>query len=156
MPITVGDVETPAGTLKLTATSSNTTLIPVANIVFGGTGTDRTVNVTPTLNKFGTAIITVKVADASNGTATQTFQVTVDSVNDAPTIKPIADVTIDEDKTTAALAVTTNDVDHPLAGLIVTATSSNESLLPNNDPTRIALGGSAGNRTLTLKPRPTR
>ncbi len=153
LAITIGDVETPAATLKITATSSNTALIPVANLVFGGTGEDRTVTVTPAANKFGTAMITVKVTDANNGVTTQTFQVTVDPVNDAPTITPIADVAIDEDKTTSALSVKINDVDHALAGLTVTATSSNEDLVPD-DPARIVLGGSAGSRTLKLIPLP--
>ncbi len=153
LAITIGDVETPAANLKLTATSSNTALIPVANVVFSGAGADRTVTVTPAKDKFGTAIITLKVTDASYGTATQTFQVTVDPVNDAPRIAPIADVAINEDKTTVALAVTISDVDDALAGLVVTATSSNADLVPN-DPARIVLGGSTGSRTLTLKPLP--
>src|SRR5690606_11310687 len=40
--ITVGDAETPAGDLVVTASSSNTTLVPVANIVIGGSGANRT------------------------------------------------------------------------------------------------------------------
>ena len=41
----VGDVETPAGSLILTATSSNTAVVPLANISFGGSGANRTVTI---------------------------------------------------------------------------------------------------------------
>jgi VCBS repeat-containing protein len=48
LTVTVGDVETAAGSLALIAASSNMTLVPVANIVFGGSGPGRTVTITPT------------------------------------------------------------------------------------------------------------
>lgn len=157
LTITVGDVETAPGLLKLTATSSNTKLVPVANVVFGGTGENRTVTVTPAANLFGTATITVKVTDANNGFSQQTFVVTVDPINDAPpTITNIADVAIDEDKTTAAIAFKVDDVDDKLVNLnalTVKATSSNTDLVPD-DPANIVLGGSAGNRTIKLVPLP--
>ena len=50
---TVGDVETAAGSLTVSGTSSNTTLVPNANIVFGGSGANRTVTVTPAANQTG-------------------------------------------------------------------------------------------------------
>ena len=62
---TVGDAETPAGSLTLTRTSSNTALVPVANIVFGGSGANRTVTVTPAANQSGTTTIRITVSDGS-------------------------------------------------------------------------------------------
>ena len=41
----VGDVETPAGSLTLSATSSNTAVVPLANISFGGSGANRTITI---------------------------------------------------------------------------------------------------------------
>ena len=41
----VADVETPAGSLILTATSSNTAVVPLGNISFGGSGANRTVTI---------------------------------------------------------------------------------------------------------------
>jgi hypothetical protein len=47
LSFTISDPETPAANLVLGASSSNTTLIPDANIVFGGEGANRTVTITP-------------------------------------------------------------------------------------------------------------
>ena len=62
--------------LTLSATSSNTTLVPNANFVFGGSGTSRTVKVTPASGKTGTTTITVRVSDGTITTST-TFTLSV-------------------------------------------------------------------------------
>jgi hypothetical protein len=62
--------------LTVTASSSNTTLIPNSNIVVSGTGTSRTMTVTPVANQTGTATITVTGGDGTS-TASDTFVVTV-------------------------------------------------------------------------------
>ncbi len=80
---TIGDVETPAANLTLTATSSNATLLPVANIVFGGSGANRTVRLTPAANQTGTSTVTVTVSDGTT-TATDTLLLTVNSVPSTP------------------------------------------------------------------------
>jgi len=88
----VGDLETAAGSLAVTGSSSNTALVPNANIVFGGSGANRTVTVTPAANQNGTATITVTVSDGTL-TASDTFVLTVNAVNDAPTISDISSQT---------------------------------------------------------------
>jgi formylglycine-generating enzyme required for sulfatase activity len=75
---TVGDAQTAASSLTLSGSSSNTTLVPNANIVFGGSGANRTVTVTPASSQTGTATITVTVSDSSL-TASDTFLLTVNS-----------------------------------------------------------------------------
>ncbi|MBI4325065.1 MAG: VCBS repeat-containing protein [Chloroflexi bacterium] len=80
IPFTVGDAETPAANLLLSKTSSNPTLVPVNNIVFGGSGTNRTVTVTPATGMTGTAQITLTVRDTEGLTATSAFQMTVTTV----------------------------------------------------------------------------
>jgi endonuclease/exonuclease/phosphatase family metal-dependent hydrolase len=62
--------------LTVTASSSNTALVPNSNIVVSGTGTSRTVTVTPVANQTGTATITVTGGDGTS-TASDTFVVTV-------------------------------------------------------------------------------
>jgi hypothetical protein len=73
---TVGDVETPAASLIVTATSSNTTLVPDGNITLGGSGADRTINIMPASNQSGTPTITVTVDDGTD-TDSDTFLLTV-------------------------------------------------------------------------------
>jgi large repetitive protein len=76
LSFTIGDVETAAASLTLSATSSNLTLVPTANIVFGGSGSARTVSVTPAANQTGTATIALTVSDGVL-TASDAFVLTV-------------------------------------------------------------------------------
>ena len=73
----VGDAETPAGSLVVTVTSSNPSLLPPSGLVLGGTGTDRTLALFPARKKSGTAVITLTVTDADGLAATTSFVVTV-------------------------------------------------------------------------------
>jgi len=78
---TVGDAETPASSLALSATSSNPTVVPASNIAFGGSGANRTVTVTPASGATGTATVTVTVSDGILA-ASDSFVVTVAGVPD--------------------------------------------------------------------------
>ncbi|MFN8010977.1 MAG: putative Ig domain-containing protein [Holophagaceae bacterium] len=77
IPFTVGDAETPAASLTLGAASTNTALIPVGNITFGGSGANRTVTVTPAAGQSGSSTLTITVSDGNGGTASDTFVVSV-------------------------------------------------------------------------------
>jgi VCBS repeat-containing protein len=79
----IGDAETAAGSLTVTGSSSNQALVPDANIVFGGSGANRTVIITPAANQNGSATITITVSDGITSTS-DTFVLTMSSVNDAP------------------------------------------------------------------------
>src|SRR5205823_3033154 len=106
---TVGDAQTAAGSLILSSTSSNPALIPVANIVFGGSGANRTVTVTPALNQTGTATITVTVSDGSL-TASKSFVLTVNApANTAPTNPIIPVLPTSQNTATAPTAPTLGD-----------------------------------------------
>ena len=145
---TVGDVETAAGSLTVTGTSGNTTLVPNANVVIGGSGANRTVTVSPAANQNGTATITLTVSDG--GAQSQvSFNVVVAAVNDAPTITAVADQSINEDNPTGAIDFTVGDVDNVAGDLTVTGTSSNTTLVPNAN---VVIGGSGANRTVTVSP----
>jgi hypothetical protein len=73
---TIGDATIPADSLVLTASSSNPTLVPNSNIVFGGSGSNRTVNVTVAAGQGGTATITINV-DNGQAVSSDSFDVTV-------------------------------------------------------------------------------
>jgi hypothetical protein len=73
---TIGDAESPATDLILSAVSENPALVPNVNVVFGGSGSNRTVSVTPSTDRIGVAPITVRVSDGTNS-ASSTFGVMV-------------------------------------------------------------------------------
>ena len=112
LAFTVGDAQTAAGSLTVTASSSNPTLIPVANLSLGGGGASRTVGVTPVANQNGAATITLTVADAEGLTAGTSFTVTVSAVNDLPAISALADVTTAAGTATAARPFTAVSYTH--------------------------------------------
>ncbi len=145
---TVSDAETASGNLAVSATSSNPTLVPNANIALGGSGSSRTLTITPAANQSGTATITVSVSDGMQ-TASTSFALTVNAVNDAPTISVIPNVTIAANTSSGPLPFTVGDLETPAGNLTLLASSSNPTLLPN---TGIVLGGSGANRTVTLTP----
>ena len=145
---TVGDVETAAAALTLSALSSNTALVPVANIVFGGAGANRTVTLMPAANQSGTATITIAVSDGV-ASATSAFVLTVDGVNDVPTMSPIADQATNVGVATGAIPFTVADVETAAGSLSVSGASTNTTLVPNAN---IIFGGSGASRTVTVTP----
>ncbi|HWH69516.1 MAG TPA: hypothetical protein VNT26_09040, partial [Candidatus Sulfotelmatobacter sp.] len=68
LPFTVGDLESPAAALTVSGTSANPLLVPSdsAHLLFGGSGSNRTVTVTPAPGQTGVAPITVSVSDGVN------------------------------------------------------------------------------------------
>jgi hypothetical protein len=86
LAFTVGDRETPAASLTVAANSSNPVLLPNSNIVLAGTGTNRSVTLTPAAGQTGTATVALTVCDTSLCT-TASFQLTV---NPLPTVALIA------------------------------------------------------------------
>lgn len=70
---TVGDTETAAGSLNVTAASSNPSLIPVGNIALAGADAARTVTLTPVAGQAGTALITLTVTDGGGRSASVSF-----------------------------------------------------------------------------------
>ncbi len=66
------------------ATSSNTTLVPNANLVVTGSGGSRNLQITPAASQSGLTTITVTVTATNGRTAIDTFDLTVNAVNDPP------------------------------------------------------------------------
>lgn len=92
IPFSVGEAGNQAG-LSLLATSANQALVPNGNLVFGGSGSDRTVTITPAANQNGTAPITLTVRSDS-GTSIRTFNFTVTPVNDPPSFTKGPNITV--------------------------------------------------------------
>src|SRR5260370_40244567 len=89
-------------TLTVTATSGNTSLIPNPTVNYTSPNTTGTLTFAPVAYQSGTSTITVTVNDgaASNNIVTRTFTVTVNSVNQAPTLNALTSVTIQENAVT--------------------------------------------------------
>jgi uncharacterized repeat protein (TIGR01451 family) len=133
IPFTITDAETDPDSLSLVASSSNTNLVPITNIVFGGTGTDRTLVITPATNQFGSATISITVSDGA-ASATNSFLLTVTSVNDPPTLTALTNRTILEEavlQTVNLSGITFGPTNESPQIIAITATSSNLSLIPN-------------------------
>jgi len=80
LTFTIGDIETTTSALIVTASSSNTTLVPNANLVLSGSDANRTITATPAANQSGTATLTVTVSDGTLS-ASDTFVLTVNTVS---------------------------------------------------------------------------
>ncbi|QDU75667.1 hypothetical protein Pan97_27010 [Bremerella volcania] len=148
LPFTVGDTESSADSLVVTASSDDQALVPDENIIIIGTGTHRTVKVTPLADQNGSAVITLVVSDGVKITE-ESFTVNVTPVNDAPTITAIDDTNIDEDTTTGDLAFTIGDLETSTDLLIVSASSDNQALVPDGN---IVITGTEANRTVRVTP----
>jgi subtilisin-like proprotein convertase family protein len=111
--------------LTVTGSASNTNL--VSGVVITGTNGNRTATINLRTNAFGTSTITITATDPS-GSATNSFQLTVNSVDDAPVLAAISDQT-----TTAGQPVVVplgvSDVDTPLTNLTFSATTSNPNVV---------------------------
>ncbi|GAB3636421.1 hypothetical protein GCM10027422_20110 [Hymenobacter arcticus] len=135
----------PGQAVTLTAVSSNPALIPTPTIAYFSPTSTGTLRLKPAPDAFGTCTITVTAADgqAQTGTITRSFQVTVNPVNDAPTLDPIPDVVITTATSAAQLSI-------PLSGITAGAANENQLLTLSlaftwNDPN--IFGGYSSNIT---------
>jgi len=76
VPFSIADSDTPLASLTLSGSSSNPTLVPNANLAFGGAGSNRTLTITPAAAQSGTTTITVSVSDGAQA-ASDPFVLTV-------------------------------------------------------------------------------
>jgi hypothetical protein len=79
---TVSDLESTAASLTVTASSSNTAILPNSGIVISGTGSDRDLTLTPAAGQTGTVTVTITVSDGAKSTS-DTFTLTVQNGTNA-------------------------------------------------------------------------
>ena len=90
--------------LRVTASSSNTDLIPDPTVAYTSPQAFGVMTFTPVADAFGTVTVTVTVEDAGddgdlnttadNGTFQQTFDVSISAINDTPVLDPAASPTL--------------------------------------------------------------
>ena len=87
--VTVNDIDSPINSLVVTATSSNQAIVKDSNIVASGTGTARSLTITPELTApSGDVTITVTVTDDVGAFASTQFKLTVISQQPDASVRP--------------------------------------------------------------------
>lgn len=122
------------GSLRVTASSSNPSLIPHPVVNYSSPNTTGSLTFTPVPNIAGMATITVSLRDAATGVSlvTRTFNVSVWEVNDAPTLNPLANLAlgVSAAKQVVSLSGIGTGAPNEQQALTVTATSSNPAFVP--------------------------
>src|SRR6185369_12849149 len=118
VPVVIGDFETAAGALLVTAHSSDQLLLPDGAMNISGVGSNRFLTLLPATNQFGNANVTVTVTDGDGISASNSFGITIRPVNDAPGISAMANQVTDEDIPIGPITFSISDVDG-VAGLSV-------------------------------------
>jgi hypothetical protein len=77
MRFVVVDNQTSPANVQVTFASSNTTLIPLANIAISGADTNKVITFTPVPFQSGTCVITISAVDSNGASASQSFTVSV-------------------------------------------------------------------------------
>lgn len=150
---TIGDSDSTVSCSNVTASSTNTTLVPVASIVIGGSAPNCHATITPAANQLGSSNIVLTLTDTGTPlpaqTATASFTLTVAAVNDAPTISSISSQSTLEDTTLSGVAFTIGDVDSTVVCGNVKAVSTNTALLSNSN---IIISGAGQSCTVSMAP----
>jgi O-glycosyl hydrolase len=138
----VEEFVTGANPILVTASSSNTSLIP--DPVYHITGGNRWLTYTPAANMAGTAIITVTVSGNSPENNVMQFKVTVEA-NKAPGINPVNNLDIQSGVITDVAFSGLDDGDaNASQSLAITAVSSDNTILP--DPEILYTPGDFGGK----------
>ena len=141
------DKESSKSKLQWTVTATNADLIAPEAISVRKTGLRRYLEITPKENAHGETDITVTVNDGIDEVST-TFKLTVNAVNDPPTISAVEPIEINEDQM-VSFTVTLTDIDTAPEELKITGNAANAALLPSDN---ITSTGEGLTRTVTLSP----
>lgn len=146
---TVNDDTTPAGSLVVTATSSNPTLILDSGLGVVNSNGSVTLTLTPNAGEIGNSTITVTVADGDGAQTVRSFTLSV-AANSAPTFTPstLPDVSTDLSVTKVVNFTVADDLT-AAASISLVATSGDQNLLPDAS---VSVVNSNGSVTLTMIP----
>jgi hypothetical protein len=140
-------------TLTITARSSNTALIPDPVVSYVSPANAGSLTLVPAAHASGTAQITVTVNDgqATNQLTTQSFTVTVASVNDQPSLAILTDVVLAENAgvQTVALGGISPGPGEGSQTVTIIAQSSNPALIPHP---HVTYSGSGATGSLEFEP----
>jgi hypothetical protein len=138
--LTITDAYPGDNTYTVTGSSSNTSLVPNGNIVITGSGSSRSIAITPNTGISGTSTITISMTDSLGATGTRTFTVTFnDLIN--PTITAPSAVSATTNTACTATGVS--------LGTPTTADNCGVAYVTNNAPTAFPLGNTTVTWTVT-------
>ncbi|HET6976980.1 MAG TPA: Ig-like domain repeat protein [Pyrinomonadaceae bacterium] len=128
-----------AAVTSVTATSGNTAVVPndPANLSVTGSGSTRTLNITPAANQSGLAVITVTVNSATDSMS-DTFVLTVSAVADTPSVTSAT--TSEDTQTSSGLVITRSAADNGEVTHFRITGINNGTLFKNNGTTPISNG----------------
>lgn len=148
----IGDA---AAVTSVTASSGNPSLVPnnPVNLSVTGSGSIRTLNITPAANLSGSAVITVTVSTATDSMS-DTFVLTVNSVADTPSVTVAT--TSEDTQTSSGLVITRNAADNGEVTHFRISAITNGTLFKNDGTTQINNGdfitAAEGNAGLRFTP----
>jgi hypothetical protein len=143
---TVSDPEDGAPTATPTVvSSSNENIVPSSSVLFGGSGANRFVYVSPA-GVAGTAVIAIQIVDSAGNPAQQTFTATVLPLDYPPSISTPAPTNMLVN-TSVTVPFTVGDTETPATSLVVTGQVATYSM---NILTNLVFGGSGSNRTVAV------
>ncbi|HSY17313.1 MAG TPA: hypothetical protein VK815_03225 [Candidatus Acidoferrales bacterium] len=149
IPFSITDGESTGDTLNLSVISANTSLLPPGGILFGGSGSNPTLTLTPAAGQTGSSAISIVVTDPGGLKATNNFTLTVAPYTNSSFVvaaTPGSQTVTAGDGTSYGITVTatngsfTSNIDLSVSGLPAGATAG---LSPSS------LGGS-GSSTLNV------
>jgi YVTN family beta-propeller protein/autotransporter-associated beta strand protein len=150
IPFTVSDDAFLPSEIETSITTvTNPALLSDGNVEIVGTGASRTVQMTVLPNVSGHTTVAVRARDRPHRSTFGAFYVMVNPVNDAPTISAIGAQSVPENTPLDPIAFTVGDIDNDVDTLTVTATSSNQSVVPDAN---LVIGGSGATRTIAAMP----
>lgn len=139
----VHDPDTAPENLIVTATTGNQASIPDSNVIVGGYGEYRTLRVKPTGTGYTT--VTITVSDGTSSATSQWKPTPVAATNTAPVLNILPNTTAYVGEGAAVMVrpydfFTTSQPVSGFTALAVTATSDNQTLLPNASITVVPAG----------------
>ena len=132
--LNISDLETAVQNLNLSIACNQPELLPQSGlwVYYIQAEGQHALNIQPEENMFGHAQLTVLVSDESF-TISQSFQLTVNEINDPPVIHEIPDQTVAENTAIGPIPLQISDVETAAVFLSITITSSHPDLIPIDD-----------------------
>jgi subtilisin-like proprotein convertase family protein len=152
--ITLGDFQPGVDLDFDLAHVSGPALVDSFTVTRSETDNTATVTLTPEANQFGAEVLTLTVTDEDGNDSSQTFTFNVTSRNDPPTISAISSPRTTPAATPVSINFTVSDAPNEStpAQITTSATSDNQTLVPNGNITVTTDPGNPANRTITITP----